>query len=422
MMGKNVVPDKLMLLFTAKDRVIDSSKLAAYNTTTELDEVSDRLDTAEILTYRSSVGALRSRLSLQGFPTERVTRKAIELLQAELTDPDAYTPEDWARARDSLGGAEQQLRALVRRQREVLFLFRAGRSGSALEQYLGSTWESLCEAFDDPRFRLSLLLGPARSRTSAILDLTDLLLGGYVQAEEKHHEIAQFRLANEVAASGPIIVVTEGATDARILRRAIELADPEVAPFFRFLEFEHYSAPGGTDRVVSLTRGLAAAGVMNRVVAVVDNDTAGAHAERTLIQSGLPNRMTVAKLPDIEYGRNYPTVGPTGVAPANINGFAVSIELMFGMEVLTSANSGRVPYIRWSGYNDAMKRYQGAITSKREIQRVIWGHLESRCIEELSLEVADGCRRLAQFLMCSAAHATPAMSSEYSSLVWELPD
>lgn len=192
---------------------------------------------------------------------------------------------------------------------------------------------------------------------------------------EEHHETAQRRLASEVAASGPIIVVTEGSTDALFLRRSLELAHPIIAPFFRFLDFENYSAPGGTDKVVSLSRGLAAGGVMNRVLVVVDNDTAGRQAEQIIIASQLPSRMQVVRLPDISYARRYPTIGPTGPVLADVNGRAVSIELMFGESVSTEAHGGDKPRIRWTGYNATLDDYQGEIETKRNIQQLLRRYL-----------------------------------------------
>ena len=57
---------------------------------------------------------------------------------------------------------------------------------------------------------------------------------------------------------------------------------------FEFLDFAEYRAPGGTDRVVSLTKGMATAGVMNRIVAVLDNDTAGRVAADQLADLAFP--------------------------------------------------------------------------------------------------------------------------------------
>ena len=42
-------------------------------------------------------------------------------------------------------------------------------------------------------------------------------------------------MATAVAASGPIIVITEGSTDARWLRHALRLAAPDTEHLFEFL-------------------------------------------------------------------------------------------------------------------------------------------------------------------------------------------
>jgi hypothetical protein len=133
----------------------------------------------------------------------------------------------------------------------------------------------LRKSFDDPRFALSLALTNTRAATMVTLDLTDLVLGGRMKADDLPHRDARTRMGAAVAASGPVIVIAEGASDARWLRRSLEIAAPAAAHLFESLDLAEYRAPGGTDRVVSLTKGMAAAGVMNPIVAVLDNDTAG---------------------------------------------------------------------------------------------------------------------------------------------------
>ena len=215
-------------------------------------------------------------------------------------------------------------------------------------------WDDLCEAFDDLAFDCPYFWGVPGARRKLFIDLTDPLLGGYLEADELPHLSARRRRERETAASGQIIVVTEGSSDSFLLRRALELADPGIANYFSFLDFAGYSAPGGTDRVVSLTRGLAAAQVMNRVIAVLDNDTAGHQALRILQSTGWPDRIRFYSLPDMEYAREFPTLGPGGFANLDVNGRALSIEMMFGLAVLREANGGSMPHVRWSTYNGTL--------------------------------------------------------------------
>lgn len=268
------------------------------------------------------------------------------------------------------------------------------------------------------RFELALKLRRARNATAMVLDMTDLLLGGYLEIDELPHRTARQRYSQEVVSSGPVIVVTEGRTDARWLRTALGLAAPELEGAFSFLDFEGTSAPGGVDRIVSLTRGMAAAGVMNRVIAVLDNDAAGRAAKLQLRRSGLPGHITIVRLPDIDYARSYPTLGPQGDHPADINGHAVTIEFMFGPTLLSSTSgAGPIP-VRWGGYNASVQAYQGSIDEKAVVGARIDHALAVGAIDALDPLAAAGCRRMVTMLVQGAAAASPSMASQHSPRLW----
>jgi hypothetical protein len=261
-----------------------------------------------VLWYSCSAGGLRKRLTLQGFGFQAVVEGAVAYVAEVRDDDDRYMPAEWAAIEDRHPTAASLFDAWLRWRHN-----QPGWPGPRIvneeDRYFASEWESLIEVFDDPRFELSLVLARTRGRTPVTLDLSNLRLGGWLDDNEPHRS-AHRRLANEVAASGPVIVVTEGRTDARILERVVSLIEPDLRESFAFLDFEGTSVPGGVDRVVSLTRGMAAAKVMNRVVAVLDNDTAGRAAAATLAKSSLPARMRVTVLPALEYAESYPTKGP----------------------------------------------------------------------------------------------------------------
>jgi hypothetical protein len=338
-------------------------------------------------------------------------------LAAERDDEERFIPDSWKATDAAFDDAEELFDALLR--------WKASRAGSNFrlqyetshDQYMSSCWDDLTESFDDPRFELSLLLSRTRNDTLVTLDLTDLLLGGWLEPDELPHRTARERLANDVSASGPVIVVTEGRTDARLLSRATSLAAPELRDSFSFLDFDGTSTPGGVDRVVSLTRGLAAAGVMNRVISVFDNDIAGRIGAEILRKSTLPKRTTVTLLPDVPYARRYPTRGPHGEQHTDVNGRAVAIEMMFGVSIMKAANAGQLPAVRWLSYNNQLNDYQGAVESKGNIQTQLTKALAVTSLEQLHPEVARGCRRMAAMLIEAAAEATPALASEFSPLL-----
>ena len=66
--------------------------------------------------------------------------------------------------------------------------------------------------------------------------------------------------------------------------------------------------------------------------------------------------------------KNYPTLGPSGLVSMDINGFAASIELYLGKDVLVDSSGNLIP-VQWAGYIPELSRYQGEIMSKEEIQK-----------------------------------------------------
>lgn len=419
--GKSYVPDQLLLLFNDENLILDQPRASSLNDTDDdgyIDDVAVLEGSNEpIFSYRSTVDAIRSRLDLQGFGSRRVTEHAIRYLDEEREDEEQYVPESWTQYAEKFTRSNDLLNAILRWQ--LGHLQRPQHHDFNSEEcYLEHMWNDLIEAFDDPRFELALKLRRSKSTTSLTLDMTDLLLGGDIEVDEQPHRTARKRHSHEVVASGRVIVITEGRTDARWLHRAISLAAPELAEAFSFLDFEGTSAPGGVDRVVSLTRGMAAAGVMNRVIAVLDNDAAGRAAAIQLRQNGLPEHMTVVCLPDVEYARSYPTLGPQGNFPADINGRAVTAELMFGTSLLASSNNTGLTPVRWGGYNGSVQSYQGSIEEKSKLGAKIDRALSVGELDELEPGVADGCQRLVAMLVDGTAKASPTMASQRSPLLW----
>jgi hypothetical protein len=170
----------------------------------------------------------------------------------------------------------------------------------------------------------------------------------------------------------PTVVLAEGKTDAEFLRDALSVLYPHLTDLVRFMDFG--SRPeGGAAALVRSIKSFAAAGISNRTVALFDNDSAAEDAMRALDRATLPASFYVGKYPELEIARDYPTLWPPSTAsPAgllstsNVNGFAGSIELYLGTDVLTGTEGALRP-VQWTSYIPAVRRYQGEVTSKKEI-------------------------------------------------------
>lgn len=203
------------------------------------------------------------------------------------------------------------------------------------------------------------------------LDLTDLFEGGWMEPEEQDvlPSAALRSLRETAAAHAPIVVLTEGRTDAEFLRAAFALLYPGLHDLIRFLD---YSArpEGGAAALVRSVKAFAAAGIANRVVALFDNDAAACDAMRSLDTALLPSNILVLQYPDIESAKNYPTLGPPSaeaaagrIDTANVNGLAGSIELYLGRDVLTQEDGTLAP-VQWRSYIQGVRAYQGEIVGK----------------------------------------------------------
>lgn len=420
--GKSFVPDELMLLFGDDDYYVDSTKLQVLedveSRATDVDD-SPANWFSNVMGYSTTAGALRRRLQLQGFSSEWICRLSTAFF------------EDQREERHGLASWEDRS-ALYPNSSAITAALttRFGRAAGAgippdwqthpREHFLFEKWGELREAFDDPRFALALSLSRTRDSTQVKLDLTDLVLGGWMTGAENPHGEARSRMAAVMAADGPVIVVTEGASDARRLQRSLEISAPDVANLFTFLDFD-FKPPGGTDRVVSLTKGMAAAGVMNRIVAVLDNDIAGREAKAQLLKLDLPIRVTAICLPEVPYAGSYPTLGPSGCGMENVNGRAASMEFMFGEDILRD-KAGVLAPVRWQAFNERFKDYQGHLGSsdKTDVGKRIDAALSATVKTDITMQVEEGCARLATTLI-AAVHIPqriPASESSILTAMW----
>lgn len=217
----------------------------------------------------------------------------------------------------------------------------------------------------DPRLVLRLLLHKVDDDAEVALDIGEVVSRGYVEARSNLCADA-FGALHEQAAFSPLIVLTEGRSDAVALGLAIDVLAPHLAGYIRFLDHQ-FKPEGGAAAVVRALKAFAAAGVSNRVLALVDNDAAARDALRPLKSSILPSHFHVALLPHLPLAAQYPTLGPAGLSEMDVNGLAVSLEMFFGEDVLRRGGTELTP-VQWRGYVAGVDHYQGEVMHKAELQ------------------------------------------------------
>lgn len=216
----------------------------------------------------------------------------------------------------------------------------------------------------DPYLVLRLL---AENKSNLDLDVVwrfaDVVAGGWVESDE---------VGSGVSEADTILVVTEGSTDGAVLKRSLPVVLPHVSDFFSFIDMTENYPFTGTGNVVRFCQGLARIKIQNRILVVLDNDSAGHDALVRINELALPRRMRATVLPDLDECRSVRTLGPAGDQDADINGKAVSIEWFLNTQL--PGHGG--PVVRWTGFNEARGTYQGELVDKQAYTRHFFDHVD----------------------------------------------
>ncbi|MEU1710105.1 HEPN/Toprim-associated domain-containing protein [Streptomyces sp. NPDC005706] len=306
-------------------------------------------------TYQTTVMALRERLQVQGFTQIR----AREALAAAIT---AIRGEPHGATLDT-ATVEDHIRRLLASDAHA-FPPEENKSGGR-DELLDDSLDEFAMRMDSRHFvRLLLDCAPAPQSTAG-LDLTQLT-GCCVEldAAQPIAEEARAEQLADLTRSSPLLVLTEGPTDARLLSMGMEVTHPHLKGFVTFFDYDSGGVEGGVAQLARNVAAFVAAGVANRFVAIADNDTEGiAGMEKTLTRS-LPGRCRVMFYPSLPELEHYPTLGPytDDPVPADVNGRAGALELYLGQDVLQT-DSGLMP-VQWKSWNPKLGRYQGALADQ----------------------------------------------------------
>ena len=183
----------------------------------------------------------------------------------------------------------------------------------------------------------------------AVLDISDLSEAGWLD-----YELDDFITV-------PPIILTEGITDIETLKKALHVIYPKLESNVRFLDTS-FRPETNAASIVKMIKSFAAAGINNRILAILDNDAAASEA-MTNLPRNLPNNIKVIQYPELDLMTSYPTIGPQGKINMNINGLAGSIEMYMGKDILTG-NDGNLELVQWGGYMKRVKKYQGSLINK----------------------------------------------------------
>lgn len=226
----------------------------------------------------------------------------------------------------------------------------------------------------EPAYCLRAVLEALTDAREVVLDVSDPELSYYDESRSPL-EYAQGSFISQAAQGAPVILLTEGKSDARILSVAIEVLKPHLVGRLRVADFTE-TRESNAGALVNIVKTLAAAGVANRVVAIFDNDTAAHEALSSLNRTSLPPNLFVFTLPELGLARSYPTLGPAGPVNMDITGMACSLELYLGRDLLETPE-GQLRPVEWRALSRKLGRYQGEIVDKAAIQEAFMRKAEA---------------------------------------------
>lgn len=375
---KGLPPSALMTLFRPSDRAYPEFPSGGED---------DYAPYIPSHAYQVPVPKLIERLEIMGFTLAAVKRDLERCIEAEVLELDR---------RIAGGPSPGYLRDLKKRRRlfesltftrwagtirtlrklRILHSYQVpkGYTGlTPLQRYILNTereWEWYHFGFptSDIRFLMRALLLCASRDENVLLDLSELEAAGYLEEGEQPVSEALEEAIRLGRVCEKLLVLTEGRSDTRILESSLKVLYPHLADMYSFLDHEAFQLGGGTGNLANLVKGIAGVGIGNRVIAVFDNDAAGTIQAADVKALGLPANFRVLTLPRLKLAQRYPTLGPNGALRTNINGCACSIELYLGNAALTQKDGSLVP-VQWRGFEPKLRRYQGELIDKRNVQQ-----------------------------------------------------
>lgn len=199
-------------------------------------------------------------------------------------------------------------------------------------------------------------LNPANSEVEVTWKFGPIVHAGWVQREAFRPGVRQRQR---------VLIATEGASDARIIRRSIDVLRPDVADFFNFVDVDERHHFWGTGNLVKFAEGLLRIEVLNQVLFVFDNDAEGVDAFRKLEKLELPANMRAMLLPDLEEFRAFSTRGPDGVSVSDINGRAAAIECYLDLRL----DQYPASQVTWSNFKKDIDAWHGVLDFKESYSK-----------------------------------------------------
>lgn len=414
--SKSAVIPEVMTAFRESDRHVFTRRVTERNVLDwgEPDDPNDN-EKETVIEYSSETGKVIDRLNIMGFTIRRVREDFEAGRRAELDkfaswaeeDPDdQWFIEDWEFLESLTYDAYETAFARVLSDGLRPFPFDDCKKeglDQVVKYILGDNEEYLFGFVgSDVRFLLRLACEIVPENSRVVQDITALVHSGYYDEQEPVCKNATHALTAGHPENSPRIVLTEGSTDASILKEALAILYPHLSEYYVFLDFGSSRSPGGAGHLVSLVKAFSAAGITSRIIALFDNDSAALEARRALEGVSLLPNIAVRAYPELDLLRAYPTLGPGGLMSQDVNGLAASIELYLGEDVLRGGQDTLAP-VQWKGYNETLNQYQGEVMRKTKLRAAFFDKAANCKADPEALRASDwsGLSAILQEIFCA---------------------
>lgn len=192
-------------------------------------------------------------------------------------------------------------------------------------------------------------------------------------------ELTGFLEQTAFSPSAQFILITEGGTDDKYISESLRLLRPNLCHMFKFFDYHNDANPErNCNAVARLCRAMVSLRLQEKIIFLFDNDAAGVESLKK-VPPKLPQNIAAIHLPDLDFAKSYPSIGPDGRSRSDINGRAVTIEFFLGRNALSSEDGALCP-IEWVGRQGSV--YQGNLVGdgKKNAQKIFEAELKA-CAE-----------------------------------------
>ncbi len=380
---KNDVDPLFLSLFNEKDlkeykRKISQRRYISSESESNLDEIENAIE------YCSNVKKVKHRLKIMGFNLDKV-KKEFEYCKKEEIEGSRFALYD--KVINNIPQLEEHYKKNIKILERSSFDDFMIASKEILDKKLylnrqdDKSYEKIhplipfildfhhgFESFPhfDPRSVLCYLLELCPDDTDVTYDITEIVEAGYYEKPIDIYDAIRESLNYSYDFNDKIIILSEGSSDISILNETLKILYPYLDDIYSFMDFHVSNAQGGASLLINMIKYFIGAGIKNRVIALFDNDTSARSSLLNIKDIKIPSNIKILQYPDLQYAKDYPTIGPSGINNLDVNGLACSIELYLGREIISDENGKFIP-IQWKGFDQRINKYHGEILNKTTI-------------------------------------------------------